>query len=165
MDPLNWLAPELTLDGWFSEGLEDAQVDDRTGSVTGSTTSTGTIVGTKYEPDAPAEDFVPGSGGRTIRFEPGKPKPAKPALIRRTGAVRGVAASYGYVTGTRATTGTVTATTPLRASTPRGSKSAAGLVRGTTTIPDRRFRGDAVSMHPHADIRRMRDDADLLLLV
>ena len=136
------------------------------GAVTGSITSSGTITGTKYDPDAPA--VVPGSGGRVIRFEPGTPKraedPPAPRIIRKTGAAQGVSTSFGLTAGTRISHGVTSGTHTLQART-RGGKTAPGAAHGMTTFRNEQVRGDAVSMHPHADIRRMRDDADLLLLV
>jgi hypothetical protein len=87
----------------------------------------------------------------------------EPAPVEaKSGRVSGVTAYRGTVAGSKST-GSRTLTAPItyRAHV-SGTAHRAGAVHARTETRGR-IRAEAVSMHSHAEIRRLRDDLELLL--
>jgi hypothetical protein len=88
----------------------------------------------------------------------------QPPVESKSGKVRGVTAYRGTVTGRRGTSGrTLTAPLTYRAHV-TGTAHRAGTVYARIKTRGR-IHAEAVSMHSHAELRRLRDDAELLLLI
>lgn len=155
------------------------------GAVTGTTTYSGTvagskatqgvtasevvysgvITGTKSDPDAPAAPVRRG-GSSYYAPRPNIPqrKPDPAPLIRKSGKVSGAIALSGTVTGRKTSAGrALTAPITYRCEM-RGSKAASGVTvaRITTRAV---IRGTGITAVPTTELRRLRDDADLMLML
>jgi hypothetical protein len=91
-------------------------------------------------------------------------RPAPAPIIRKRGTVVGAVATTATARGTRGNVGRITSTLPAPAATVLGRKSTVGAARGDLDHHGH-ITGRAVSMHAHDDIRRMRDDHELLTLL
>jgi hypothetical protein len=137
------------------------------GTATGETTSTGTISGTKYDPSAPV--VVRPAGGmsayRRAQIAAAQQMAAEQAVEHHAGTVRGVTRTSGTIRGTASRSGrTITSPVITYRTHITGTKAT------TTRIASRaetrgRVIATAVSMVDHAELRRLRDDAELLLLI
>lgn len=137
------------------------------GAVAGSTTSSGTISGTKYDPDAPV--VVQPTGGmsayRRAQIAAAQQMAAEQAIEHHAGTVRGVTRTSGTVRGTASRSGrTITSPVITYRTHITGTKSTTTRVAGRAETRGRVV-ATAVSMVDHAEIRRLRDDAELLLLI
>jgi hypothetical protein len=139
----------------------------RAGVVTGDTTSTGTITGTKFDPTPPPASSTSGGGPR--RYSP-SPVASYPPVRKSSGKVRGRTVSYAHVRG-QATRRAL----PLPAETRSGAlvlgtRGADAVVLGRAALTTRlhatrRELRLSVYHDPDAEVRRARDDADLLLIL
>lgn len=139
-----------------------------TGAVAGSTTSTGIIVGTKYDPDAPVEEETH-RGGRGYYYYTAPEQP-EPAPERKSGRVVGRTISFGTVIGRASRSGRSLPQAATARGEVRGTRSTSGRVRSRTYLETRitaTRRELRLTTHddPDAEIRRARDDADLLLIL
>jgi hypothetical protein len=152
------------------------------GVVTGSTTYSGTVAGTKaaqgvtasdivysgvitgtaFDPTPPATDDGPTGSGYYPRRE--APPKRKPAPIRKSGKVSGVIALSGVIAGRKAATGRALAEPLTYRAHVTGTAHRAGTIHARTETRGR-IHAEAVSMHSHAELRRLRDDYDLLQLI
>jgi len=156
------------------------------GVVTGSTTYSGTVAGTKaaqgvtaseivysgvitgtaFDPTPPAPEPTRRGGATPANYyapRPNIPKP-KPEPIRKSGKVSGVTAFRGTVAGRKTTTGRALAEPLTYRAHVTGTAHRAGTVYARTETRGH-IHAEAVSMYSHADLRRLRDDYDLLLLI
>lgn len=137
-----------------------------TGATAAQIAYTGTVVGTKYDPDAPVEPTVP-TGGRS---RPGwyRPylQPAKPApeVEAKSGRVRGSVSFSGTAAGRKRSAGRAAGLAVTYRAAVAGHKSGHAVVLGRThsraTVV-----GTGITTVTTADLRRMRDDAELLLII
>lgn len=158
-----WFDITATLPGWLDDDLTDGVIA-RTGAVTGSTTSTGTIVGTKDDGTEPTP--TPPRGGSNYYYTPPErpePEPEQQKPERHYGRVRGATFSTGRVRGRKSTTST------LRSHSLRVTTATTGTAhRRATARPERRttatrITGLAVLNPPPS--RRRHDDLELLLVL
>lgn len=155
------------------------------GAVTGTTTYSGTvtgskaaqgvtasevvysgvITGTKYDPDTPTAPVRRG-GSSYYAPRPNIPqrKPEPAPLIRKSGRVSGAIALSGTVTG-RKTSASRRLDAPITYRCEmRGSKTASGVTVARITTRAA-IRGTGITAVPTAELRRLRDDADLVLML
>jgi hypothetical protein len=134
------------------------------GAVTGTITYTGTIVGTKYEPapDTPARRG--GSGYYQPRPNIPQPKPKPAPVIRKSGRVSGVIALRGTIAGRKSTPSRRLAEPITYRCAIRGRKAASGV--SVAHIATRAvIRGTGITAVTTTELRRLRGDADLMLML
>ena len=139
------------------------------GSVAASITYSGVITGTAFDPDAPTGTAPTGGMSAYRRAQIAAANLAaleaqQPQVEHKTGSVRGVIAYRGTVVGRRGTSGrTLTAPITYRAHV-HGTKSTRGAV--LARIETRaRITGTGITAINTSELRRLRDDAELLLLI
>lgn len=137
-----------------------------TKATTGTTASeivyAGLVVGTKYDPDAPAEEPSTGGGGY---YAPRQRTPQRrPEIVRKSGKVSGSVAFAGTVVGRKTSSARTLAEPITYRCEVRGAKATAGvaLARITTRAV---IRGTGITAIPTTELRRLRDDSELVLML
>lgn len=125
----------------------------------------GVITGTKYDPDTPTAPVRRG-GSSYYAPRPNIPqrKPEPVPLVRKSGKVSGSIALSGVITGRKSSAGrALTAPITYRCEM-RGSKTASGVTVARITTRAT-VRGTGITTVTTTELRRLRDDADLMLML